>query len=98
MNWINDNPYLTGMIITAAAILFCAGWLIRHFLIFVWAKGNQPAFGVEIHENATYIRKRSGQLIKIADYAYNAEDMKRFNATAMRAQKEVERERNAQNK
>lgn len=81
------------LIIIGALITGLAVYLVRSFYIFLWAKANQPAFGVEIHEGATYIRKRSGQLVKIADYAYTKKDLARFNATAMRAQKEVEAER-----
>jgi len=79
-------------ITTGLAIVLTAAWLTIKFIIFVWAKMNQPAFGVEIHEGATYIRKPCGQLIKIADYPYGKEDMARFAILAKRAQMEAERE------
>ncbi len=91
--WITESPITTGLIISGIGILGLAGYLIHGFIVFLWAKANQPAFSVEIHENATYIRKRNGQLVKIADYAYTKKDLARFNATALRAQKEAEAER-----
>ena len=80
------------LIIIGALILGTVIYLVRSFYIFLWAKANQPAFELVEASNAMYIRKRNGQLRKIADHKYTAEEYKRFNAVALRAQSEVERE------
>lgn len=80
------------LIFIGALILGTIVYLVHSFYLFLWAKANQPAFELVESENAMYIRKRNGQLRKIADHKYTAEEYKRFNAMALRAQAEVERE------
>lgn len=82
------------LIIIGALILGTIVYLVHSFYIFLWAKANQPAFELVEASNAMYIRKRNGQLRKIADHKFTAEEYKQFHALAVRAQMEVERENN----
>ena len=80
------------LIFIGALILGTLVYLVRSFYIFLWAKANQPAFELVEASNAMYIRKRNGQMRKIADHKFTAEEYKKFHALAVRAQSEVERE------
>ena len=82
------------LIIIGALIRGTIVYLVHSFYIFLWAKANQPAFELVEASNAMYIRKRNGQMRKIADHKFSPEEYKRFNALAVRAQMEVERENN----
>lgn len=90
--WIESHQVLTGLIISGIGVLALAYYIIRNFLIFVWAKGNQPAFELVLDEKATYIRKKTGQMIKIADHKYSPDELKQFRGIAMKAQKQAEEE------
>ena len=84
---------LSAAVLSGCLLVGLVVWVSYKFYLFVQAKRSATPFTVELHDRATYIRKKSGELRKIADHPYTQVEMDNLRRMAIVAKNQVEKEK-----